>query len=100
MLVDEKGSAHLLIWRSRSSICSWRLSIIPSTSAAVSSAICFRARSRVSDISSSSPAIAARISMRSRRCVSGISDKSTRKTALQRAFSAKNSGILDQFYIV
>ena len=38
--------------------------------------------------------------MRSRRCVSGISDKSTRKTALQRAFSAKTPGIFDQFYIV
>ncbi len=38
--------------------------------------------------------------MRFRRCVSGISDKSTRKTALRRSFSAKNSGILHQLYIV
>ena len=29
-----------------------------------------------------------------------IGQVSTRKTALQRAFSAKNSGILDQLYIV
>ena len=39
---------------------------IPSTSAAVSSAICLRARRRVSDFSSSSFAIPARTSMRSR----------------------------------
>ena len=31
------------------------------------------------------------------RCVSGISDKSTRKTALQRAFSARNASSLSQF---
>ena len=47
----------------------------------------------MSDVSGAS-AIFTRASMRSRLCVSEISDKSTWKTALQRAFSARNGADL------
>ena len=54
------------ILRSRSAICSVRSSSIPSTSAAVSSAICFRARRTIELDSFGSRAIASSFSSRAR----------------------------------